>query len=62
MISSATYIQREQEVITKLAHPTTNVNSMEAEELQFLLKVTVIGWISDIFNDWLVSWYRIYCS
>ena len=51
MISSATYFQREQEVIAKLAHPTINVNSIEAEELQFLLKVTVIGWISDIFDD-----------
>ena len=51
MISSATYIQREQEVIAKLAHPTTNVNFIEAKELQFPLKVTVIGWISDIFDD-----------
>jgi len=31
MISSATHIWREQEVIAKLAHHATNINSIEAE-------------------------------
>jgi len=53
--TSITYIQREQKVITKLAHHTTNVNSMKAELFTIRYRINHAIQLQDISHIIVVT-------